>query len=406
MELQALLNPEGRLAPFRIYAQLHEVGDASPMNPRRDGYALAVHGHDAVAHVLRDSGFRQIDIDYLDRNRPRWREHACLRTLRNSLFFSDGPEHTRMRRVIASFFTARRVAAFEPEMTKLIHDRIDHLARVGADGTVLDFMTEFAYDVPSRIVGDLLGVPEADRDWCRPRVTAIGAIFELDGNTWSNLARADVAATELTEYFTELVRRRRDDPRDDLASELVRVQEESPGRLSFDELVANLITTYNAGFVTTTHMFGNGLRLLLEHPHLRERITTRPESVPAIVEEILRLEPPVQFTIRYAMADTEVGGHPVRAGDTLLVLLGAANRDPRHFPDPDAFDPDRVSGGSSLSFSLGGHYCLGASMTRMEGAIAFPALFERLPGLRLAGQPTPQTQFMFRGHDQLPIQVD
>ena len=328
MDLRALLSETGRADPYRLYAELHRDGEASRLDSARDGYTMAVYGYDAVNQLLRDGSFRQLDADYLDLNRPRWNDHASWRTLRNSIFFRDGPEHTRVRRLIGQCFTARKVAAMEPAITKQIHDRVDRIAELGADGEPVDFMAEFAYAVPSNVIGDLLGIPAADRAWFKPRVLAISAIFELDGSTWASVASADEATEELTEYFADLVAKRRAEPRDDLVSDLARLQAESPDQLSHTELVANLITLFNAGFVTTTHMFGNGLTILLDRPELRAEVTGDATHVPAHVEEILRVEPPAHFVIRYASEATEIGGVRCEPGDTILVMLGAANRDP------------------------------------------------------------------------------
>ncbi|MBB5872571.1 cytochrome P450 [Allocatelliglobosispora scoriae] len=409
MELQALLSEAGRVNPYQLYAQLHSAGAASHLDVSKDGYDLAVFGYDAVNQLLRDGRFRQLDADYLDVHSPRWREHPVLQTLRDSIFFTDGPEHARLRRLVGQLFTARRVAVMEPAITKLIHDRLDRIAQLGADGDTVDFMAEFAYAVPSCVIGDLLGVPEADRGWMRPRVLAISAIFELDGSTWPNMTRADAATRELTAYFAGLVAQRRLDPRDDLISDLARLQAETPGVFSDAELIANLITLFNAGFVTTTHLFGNGLAILADRPELRDELVESPERAPSYVEEILRVEPPAHFVVRYASSAETVGGLPCDEGSTILVMLGAANRDPSIYAEPDVFDPSRFDAGGPvtpiLTFGAGGHYCLGAAMTRLEGAIAFPAIFERFPGLHLATEPPPPTQLMFRGHDVLPIRL-
>ncbi|GHJ47270.1 cytochrome P450 [Catellatospora sp. TT07R-123] len=394
MDLNALLSEEGRIDPPALYARLHRAGDAVAVDGGVQGYAVAVHGFDAVAQVLKDSRFRQLDAAYLDLTTPQWRRHPALWMLRESMFFTDGPVHDRVRQMIGGAFTARRVNAMEDAVAALTDRLLDRLAELAADGPV-EFMGEFAYLLPSSVMAQMLGVPQEDLAWFRPRVLAIGAILELDGGTWRNMVRADTAARELSAYFTELVAKRRQDPRDDLISLLAAED------LSDEGLVANLITTFNAGFVTTTHLLGNGLTMLLERPELRAGLTAG--NVASYVDEMIRFEPPVQILVRWAPQDADVQGLPVMAGEAVLVMIGAANRDPARFADPDRFDPTRPDAGS-LSFGLGPHYCLGAALSRLEGQVAFPALFERFPKLALAeqvsGAPKP---LILRGHDTLAV---
>ncbi|HET6212972.1 MAG TPA: cytochrome P450, partial [Micromonosporaceae bacterium] len=237
-----------------------------------------------------------------------------------------------------------------------------------------------------------------------PRVLAIGAMLELGPAVWKHLPAADLAADELSEYFGRLAAQRRAHPRDDLVSALVQAQAANPDQLTDAELVANLITLFNAGFVTTTHLLGNGLALVLQRPQARTALVADPELAPGYVEEILRYEPPVHFGVRLALADTEVLGVPVTAGSTVLVLLGAANRDPARFPDPNVFLPTRPDN-QPLSFGGGLHYCLGAALSRVEGRLALPMLLDRFPGLALAGEPGERNQLVLRGYDHLSVTV-
>ncbi|MEV4414369.1 cytochrome P450 [Catellatospora sp. NPDC049609] len=394
MDLKVLLAEEGRTDPPAFYARLHRAGAAQAVDGAEQGFAVAVYGFEAAGQVLKDSRFHQLDAAYLDLHNPQWRRHQALEVLRDSMFFTDGPAHDGVRQLIGRTFTARRVAAMADAVTASTHrllDRLDELSRGGP----VDFMGEFAYLLPSSVMADALGVPQEDLAWFRPRVLAIGAILELDGATWKNMVRANTAARELTAYFTDLVALRRSDPRDDLISHLAATD------LSDRQLVANLITTFNAGFVTTTHLLGNGLTMLLERPALR--VALDQGNATSYVEEMVRFEPPVQILVRYAPEAAEIEGVPCRPGEAVLVMIGAANRDPRRFTDPDAFDPARPDPGS-LSFGFGPHYCLGAALSRLEGEIAFPALFERFPDLALAAplsrQPKP---LILRGHDTLPV---
>jgi cytochrome P450 len=188
----------------------------------------------------------------------------------------------------------------------------------------------------------------------------------------------------------------------DLRRGLLQAQAGDADQLGDTELLANLITLFNAGFVTTTHLFGNGLALLLDRPDELAALRADPELAPLYVEEILRYEPPAHFVVRYAGEDSEIVGLPVPEGSAVLVVLAAANRDPRRFPDPDVFDPRRPDN-QPLTFGNGPHYCLGAALTRAEGQLALPMLFGRFPKLALAATPAAPRQLMFRGYDTLPV---
>ena len=420
VSLQGLLSRQGRRNPYPFYAELHRNGPVCRVDGKQDRFDIVVHGFDAVNTVLRDPTFRVVDAEYRDRGAAPWRHHPSLRVLSSSFMFTDGPDHHRVRRLYSQEFNPRRVAALEPAIVRMIDDLLDRIGTLGAGGQPVDFMAEFALPLPSNVIGELLGVPEADRPWFPPRVRSFGAILEVGPGMWRALQGADSAAEELLAYFADLAARRRAEPRDDLVSALVHAQDDLA--LGEAELLANLITLFNAGFVTTTHLIGNGLTLLLDRPDLLATMLAEPDRAPAYVEEILRYEPPVQFLIRWAGEDTELMGVPVPANSLVLVLLGAANRDPNRFADPDVFDPTRAAGppagggshsppaggGSycqSLSFSGGLHYCIGAALSRLEGQMALPMVFRRFPELALAGPRGDQRNLMLRGYDRLPVRV-
>ena len=401
--LRGLLSREGRRNPYPFYAELHRNGPVCRLDGARDRFDLVVHGFDAVNKVLRDPTFRVVDTDQLDRRGVPWQHHDALRTLTSSMFFTDGPDGRRVRRLFGQVLTPQRVAALEPAIVRITDALLDRMAELGAGGEPVDFMSEFALPLPSNVIGELLGVPEQDRPWFPPRVRAFGAILDIGAAVWRDLQAADRAAVELTEYFTDLVADRRAQPRDDLISALVRAQSEGT-ELSDVELVSNLITMFNAGFVTTTHMIGNGLTLLLERPDAPAAVLGEPDRAAAVIEEILRYEAVVQFTIRWAAHDTELVGVPVAEGSRVLVLYGAANRDPSRFADPDTFDPARQHN-QHTSFGGGLHYCLGAALSRHEGMVALPRLLRRFPRLALAGPPGARDKLMLRGYDSLPVTV-
>jgi cytochrome P450 len=400
VSLGALLSKQGRRDPNPFYAELHRQGPVCVLTDPAEKFDVVVHGYDAVHEALRDPALHVMTGDYPDRRgSTRWRAHPALRVLVNSIFFTEGPDHSRVRRLFSQAFSARRVAALEPAVERIVDRLLDRLAERGAGGTPVDLLAEFALPVPSDVVGELLGVPEEDRGWFPARVRAFGAILDLGAGIWRFQQAADLAAEELTGYFAELVAKRREEPRDDLVSVLAAADD-----LHDDELVANLLTMYNGGFVTTTHLIGNGVRILLDDPAEKARVLADPVRAEGFVQEVLRYEPPTHFSIRWAAHDTEIAGTKVPRDSRVLVLLGAANRDPHRFTDPDAFDPGRDDG-QPLSFGAGIHYCLGAVLSKLEGRIALPRLLRRFPNLALAGDPGERTTLMLRGYESLPVTV-
>jgi cytochrome P450 len=231
-------------------------------------------------------------------------------------------------------------------------------------------------------------------------VRAFSAILDLGVGVWRHQQAADAAAEELTAYFADLVAKRRAEPRDDLISALVNGDDDLPDA----DLLPNLLTLYNGGFVTTTHLIGNGLVLLLDRPQERDAVVGDPRRAAGFVQEVLRYEPPTHFSIRWASRETELAGVRVPQDSRVLVLLGAANRDPHQFPDPDTFDPTRDQG-APMSFGLGVHYCLGAALSRIEGQLALPMLLRRFPKLALAGEPDERYALMLRGYETLPVML-
>jgi cytochrome P450 len=403
VSLRELLGDAGRRNPYPFYARLHQLGEAVRLGPK-ERFAVAVCGYQTAGDVLRDPNFRVLDAEYLDRGRTRWRDHPVLRTLQTSVFNASGAEHARVRRLFSQAVTVRRVAELEPAIVRLAERQLDRLADLGSGGEPVDFMAGFALPFPSDVVGELLGVPEPDRGWLLPRVRAFDAVLEIGQRTLAEVEAADTAALELADYFARLVAARRAEPRNDLISNLVGVRDEHPDQLSEAELLANLIVVFNAGFRTTANLFGNGLPVLLAHPRALAALRADATLAPGYVEEILRFEPPVHFAVRFADSAAEIAGVPIRAGELVVVLTGAANRDPRRFENPDRFDPARTDN-QHLAFSAGPHYCLGAALGRVEGRIALPRLAARFPHLSLAAEPGPRRNLMLRGYDTLPVRL-
>lgn len=399
VSLAPLHTDEGRRDPYRIYAELHKFGPICQVEPGQH-YSFVVHGYEASSQVLKDSTTFKVVDESLTTSQVSWEQSRAHAVFMNSVFFTNAPRHTRMRKMFNQAFTPRRINGLVPAIERMTGELLDRMA--GRDK--LDFMSEFAFPLPANVLGELLGVPEQDRSWYRPRALALGALLELGASSPETIRAADQAAVEITEYFGELAAQRRTDPKDDLITALVQALEVDGQALDERELLANLIVVFNAGFVTTTHLLGNGLTLLLDHPSHFAALRERPELAPSYVEEILRCEVPTHFSVRWAAADATVAGVEIPKGSWVLVLLAAANRDPARFADPDRFDPSRFDGSradQTMSFGAGAHYCLGAALARLEGISGLTMLLDRFPDIRLAEPPGTPRQLMLRGHEEL-----
>jgi cytochrome P450 len=280
----------------------------------------------------------------------------------------------------------------------------DDLAAAG-DADILDVV---GFPLPVRVIGELVGVPESDRDRFRGLVRAAATALE-PGTTEAQLDDAQSAMGEMQEYFRALIATRRGDPRDDLTSALIAARDDqdlaAEDRLTEDEMIITLILIFAAGFETTTNLIGNGVLSLLRHPAELARLRADRSLVPAAVEEILRFESPVQVDARRALEDAEIGEVTIPAGDWVITFLGAANRDPAVFDDPETFRivprPAQV-----MSFASGIHYCLGASLARLEGQAVFGQLLDRFATIEwLDDEPAWRNTLILRGLTELNVRV-
>jgi cytochrome P450 len=416
-----LISPEGRRDPYPLYAAAHAIGPVLTLG----GGWFAVVGYAEADQVLRGTAFgvpgaydrrlrEQSQRDHereaapeQDQGQDQERDperHAAVDLLGLSILESDPPEHTRMRALVGSVFTPRRIAALRPMVTEAVDALLDGLAESGRDGREVDFMAEFAYQLPVTVICGMLGVPRSDRHRFRTLAARLTSALELVPEP------ADEAAAELAGYFTDLIAERRARPDGerpgDLVGALIAARDAQDGRLSEAELLANLALLLIAGFETTTDLLGNGLAVLLDHPDVREALHAGRLDVAAFVEEVLRHEAPVQLTSRVVLEDgVRIAGVPVPAGSRLVLMLGAANRDPRQYPAPDSFDPARPAV-KPLSFGAGAHICLGNGLARLEAAVAFPRLLARFPGLASAPtRPTRRDRLVLRGYETFPVLV-
>ncbi|WP_374709249.1 cytochrome P450 [Micromonospora sp. AKA38] len=391
------MSPAGRVDPYPTYERLRAHGPVVQAGP----VFYVVTGYAEADAILRDARFGVMDDALRDQFMPGWRESPAVLSISRSMLRTNPPDHSRMRRLAAGAFTPRRIAAMRGVVEAQADALVDAMLAAGRGGAPVDFMAAFAYPLPVGVICALLGVPAADRPLFRRWATDLTGVLEPE-ITPDELAVADRGAAELRAYFTDLVAARRRVPTDDLTTALVQAHDADGERLSGDELLANLIVLLVAGFETTTNLLGNGLVALLGHPAAAAALREHPEFAPGYVDELLRYDSPVQLTSRMSTASSRHGGVDLPPESWIIVMLGAANRDPGRFPESARFDPWRPQV-HPLSFGAGPHYCLGAALARLEAQVAFPLLLRRLPELALAGRPERRVRLTLRGFATLPV---
>jgi cytochrome P450 len=402
-DLQARLIADPTVAddPVPFYEQLRARG---PLVKGRVNYLTADH---AVAHELvRSDDFRVVNMGS---NLPaplRWLERRTrddfLHPLRApSLLAVEPPDHTRYRKTVSAVFTPRAVAALRDGVEQTATDLLDQLT--GRPG-VVDIVGRYCSQLPVAIISDTLGVPERDR----PRVLEFGELAapSLDiGLPWRQYRTVQRGIAGFDVWLAEHLGELRRAPGDNLMSRLIQTAESGSAEthLDPDELKAIAGLVLAAGFETTVNLLGNGIRMLLDTPEHLDTLRRRPELWPNAVEEILRLDSPVQLTARVARRDVEVAGMRIKQGELVVIYLAAANRDPSVFPDPDRFDIQRPNAGRHLAFSGGRHFCLGAALARAEGEVGLRTFFDRFPQVRPAGTGSRRDTRVLRGWSTLPV---
>ncbi|HXE15753.1 MAG TPA: cytochrome P450 [Stellaceae bacterium] len=391
------LSPEFIRDPYPYYRMLRGL---DPLWRAPFGYRLASRYAD-IAFILRDKKFGK---DYAGRTRARYGENAMdepvLRHMGLWMLSQDPPDHTRLRGLVVKAFTARRVADMRPRIQAIVDASID---RIEADGA-MDVVKDFAFRLPVTVICEMLGIPDADRDnfFEQARDADGGRLLDPVPMTRAELDKANEGSLAAREYFRHLFALRRDNPGDDLTSQLVQAEEQGQ-KLTEDELIANINLLFGAGHETTVNLIGNGLLALHRNPDQLRLLREKPELTVNAVEELLRYDSSVQLTGRTALQEVEIAGVTFAPGESVLCLLGAGNRDPTVYPEPDRLDVtrDKIE---PLSFGGGIHYCLGAQLARLEGEIAIVTLLRRLPNLELDNIETPEWRptFVLRGLKRLP----
>lgn len=397
------LTPEGKADPYPGYATVRE---ATALHHSALGVGIATRYEDCQA-LLRDNrcgrGQNAIDASIFGLTDDEFEARFPQRnTLNNSMLGMDPPDHTRLRGLVAKAFTPKTVKALEPQIQRITDDLLAPL-----EGDV-DVMPAIALKLPITVIGQMLGVPQEDHAALLPHIKIVIrslATFEANLDDFSEIYDATVV---IGDYFRALAAAKRANPGDDMFTELIHAEDEGD-KLTEDELIATVILLFVAGYETTTNLIGNGLRALLLHPDQLQRVRDDRSLLKRAVEEVLRYDSPVQLTGRRVLeAGVELDGEPLEAGSEVLTILGAANRDPRVYDDPDTFDVTR-SGPSALSFSAGIHFCLGAALARAEGHIVFDSLLNRYstiePGWTDDAPPTYRDSLVLRGLESLPIRL-
>jgi cytochrome P450 len=354
-------------------------------------------GHAEANAVLRD---RRLGRIWADRQ-PAERFGSFNLIHRNAILEMEPPSHTRLRRLVSAAFARGHVERLRPWVAELAGRLVDGLVERSGGREPVDVLSGMAEQLPVAVIAELLGVPEADRPLLRPWSNAIVKMYEY-GRTAAVEEAAERAAAEFVGYLRALAAERRRNPGDDLVSHLVTVRDTEGDRLTEDELVTTCILLLNAGHEATVNVTGNGLLALLRHPGQQRRLRADPGLLPTAIEELMRYDSPLQLFERTATEDVAIGGVTVERGQKIAALLGAANRDPAVFADPDAFDVGRADN-PHISFGAGVHFCIGAPLARVELQASFAALLGRTSVLELGGEPVRRPEFVIRGLAELPV---
>jgi cytochrome P450 len=337
---------------------------------------------------------------------PRWPDEpldAFTLIHVNSLLENEPPEHTRLRRLVAGAFARGHVERLRDRIAQLTTDLADQVADAGSDGSAVDLLAVYAEPLPVQVIAELLGIPESDWGLLRPWSNAIVKMYEY-GVTPDQRLAAEQASADFVAYLRGLVALRRVTPGADMISSLVAETDSDGARLTEDELITTCTLLLNAGHEATVNVTGNGVFALLAHPAERDRLRSDRVLIPTAVEELIRFDSPLQLFERTALADTAIGGVTVEKGQKVAALLGAANRDPEVFDDPDTFDFAREHN-PHLGFGAGIHFCVGAPLARLELQASLNTLLERFPAMELAATPSRRPEFVIRGLSELMVTV-
>ncbi len=395
LSLYHLLDPEVLANPYPLY---HRLRSEDPVHWDPFLHVWVVTRYADVVTVLQY---------FLANRTPTPKQLIALglsaltplaQVLVRQMLFMDPPSHSRIRALASKAFTPRRVEILHAHIQDITESLLDAVQAKGR----MDVIADLAYPLPAIVTAEMLGLPTSDWE----QLTAWSADFaEALGNFQHNpdhSQRVLRSLEEMTAYFHTVVQERQKHPRDDLIGALLTVEVDGDC-LSEEEVVANSIMLMTGGQETTTNLIGNGLLTLLRHPDQFEKLRTDSSLIPSAIEELLRYESPIQYTSRLAPKDVQMGGKTIRKGQAVIAVIGAADRDPERFPDPDRLDICRQDN-RHLAFAWGPHFCFGAPLARLEGHIAFDAVLRRMPDLTLSsGSVSWRENLGFRGLTGLSV---
>jgi cytochrome P450 len=395
LSLYHLLDPEVLANPYPLYHRLR-TEDPVHWDPFLHAWVVTRYA-DVVAVFQRFSAERTPSPAQLAAMGMAALSPIAQVMVRQMLFL-DPPAHSRVRSLAAKAFTPRRVERLRNHIEEIVDQLLDAVEKKGT----MDVIADLAYPLPAIVTAELLGVPPSDRDqlkaWSEDFAEMLGN-FQHNPDRFPRVLRS---LEGMTSYFQAAVRRDRDNPKDGLIHALASAENDGD-RLSEDEVIANTIVTMVGGQETTTNLIGNGVLTLLRHPRELDRLRADLSLIPSAVEELLRYESPSQHTARLAPEDLELGGPQSRRRQAVIAVMGAANRDPERFPDPDRLDICRPDN-RHVAFGWASHFCFGAPLARIEGQVAFEKLLRRFPNVRLRPGPlTWRPNLGLRGLTTLPV---
>jgi cytochrome P450 len=378
LSLYHLLEPEILADPYPLYRRLRSE-DPVHWDPYLHAWVVTRYA-DVVSVLQRFSADRTPTPERLAAMGME-QLSPIARVMVKQMLFLDPPQHSRIRGLAAVAFTPRRVEVLRNRIQEITEDLIDQVERRGE----MEVMDALANPLPAIVTAGLLGVPTRDHDRLKNWSQDFAEVLGNFQHNPDRAARVLSSLEEMTAYFRDAVRAEASRPTEGLVNALTTAEVDGD-RLTEDEVIANVIVTMVGGQETTTNLIGNGLLTLLRNPDQLDRLRADPSMIPSAVEELLRYESPSQHTARLAPNDIEVGGQLIRERQAVIAVMGAANRDPERFSEPDRLDLTREDN-RHLAFGWASHFCFGAPLARIEGQIAFATLLRRLPGLRL--QPGP-----------------
>ncbi len=342
---------------------------------------------------------RYEDVDMVLRDHRRFSKDDGQEDEYRSMLHHDPPDHTRLRSLVSKAFTPRAVRELHPRVRRIVDELLEDLD--GKDR--FDLIESLAFPLPVTVIAEMLGVPSQDMDrfnvWSNDISLTIEPSLRDD-----QIRRVERASEELYAYFESIIEQRRGEPQDDMITALLNAEDEGD-RLTHEELLGTLVLLLVAGNETTRNLIGNGMRALLKHPDQLRKLRDNPDLLDSAINELLRYDSPVQLDGRLVHNDVEVAGRQIHAGQRILCAIGAANRDPSAFTEPDKLDIER-SESSHIAFGRGIHHCLGAPLAMLEARAAFSALLDRFSHIELVSEPVYRKQVVLRGVEKLWVEVE